>query len=400
MTTDSAFIDLSSPKVADSAIVDIVDEDSEIVSIGVVTKEPPSTNHTTESTSSSINSFTKLTARNLIVRKTVTQAKQQRAVNFALGKVRDTAFILGSILYDRFQKDSLHLKHLQRADDIAASVNTLLKTEVISGRQIKDAVKNGRVGKGVQKVGRNPKVTEEDAKDLASLVLSSSTIDQANCSTRRLQRTEYISIVGEIVNGKRINDGNDEIDDVTFYKRIEKINAMQCEPSTTDKRELLCLMWLSYNKQKRHYMNWEKNLVDLGFARWPVDENERAELGYVVFKPGATSRILHIDEMGFSLDGSKNGVGGRPGTVLTNQKLPDGGEAVEKSSAKVSILFAANYDMQPLPLLIIFPSKAKEPGYKMEMICTLHQIKGKLVGLLKDILIILLVSTLSFILIK
>ena len=81
--------------------------------------------------------------------------------------------------------------------------------------------------------------------------------------------------------------------------------------------------------------------------------------------------------MGFSLDGSKNGVGGRPGTVLTNQKLPDGGEAVEKSSAKVSILFAANYDMQPLPLLIIFPSKAKEPGYKMEMICALHQIKGK-----------------------
>ena len=70
--------------------------------------------------------------------------------------------------------------------------------------------------------------------------------------------------------------------------------------------------------------------------------------------------MLLIDEIGFSLDGLKNGVGGRPGTFLTNKVFVDAGQATSKSSLKVSLLDAANYDHEVLSVLIVFPSTAKK----------------------------------------
>ena len=87
--------------------------------------------------------------------------------------------------------------------------------------------------------------------------------------------------------------------------------------------------------------------------------------------------MIHIDEMGFSFDGSKNGVGGGPATHASNPDVADSGTAEQKSSAKVSILFGSTCAGEPLPVLIVFPSKAKNPKCEIQMLQNLHQIKGK-----------------------
>ena len=80
--------------------------------------------------------------------------------------------------------------------------------------------------------------------------------------------------------------------------------------------------------------------------------------------------------MGFSFDGSKIGVGGRPGTVESNSNIPDSGEEVAKSSQKVSILAAATYNNEPFPLPIVIPLAAATPRYNLKMLQNLYQVKG------------------------
>ena len=60
----------------------------------------------------------------------------------------------------------------------------------------------------------------------------------------------------------------------------------------------------------------------------------------------------------------------------TNPNLPDSGEAIAKSSDKISILFGATYDGQPIPPLIVTPSTAQRPNIPLLMLQHLHQIEG------------------------
>lgn len=150
-----------------------------------------------------------------------------------------------------------------------------------------------------------------------------------------------------------------------------------CDLKVTDKREMLQILWLSYDQQKKHYLNWEHHLIDKGFGQEPRDGKERELHGNVVFFESSQRRMLHIDEMGFSFDGSKNGLGGRVAKVFSNPLIPDAGQADQKSGDKVSILFGANYEGETIPPMIVFLSKAKQPKAKMRMLEALHQIKGK-----------------------
>ena len=136
-------------------------------------------------------------------------------------------------------------------------------------------------------------------------------------------------------------------------------------------------MWLTYEQQKKYYDNWEFHLIKSGFGREPENKKERNLYGNVIFHPGQLDRILHINEMGFSFDGAKNGIGGRIPCYYSNPLIAEAGTACEKSSLKVSILFGANYNCQPIPPLIVFPTTAKAPKLELKLLQTLHQVCGK-----------------------
>jgi len=274
------------------------------------------------------------------------------------------------------EKD-INLAHLNSADEIAQEVNQMFQCDLVSGRGISDTVANGDVGKSPPKQGCPYRIDDETMKDIAMLHFTAQTIDQVNGVSDRLRRTECASVIGSIVNEKLKRNNEPELNDQQFYKRIMKEKALNTAVKKPDKRELLRIRWLTYERQKKHYEGWEKMLVDKKFARLPTNDEEREEFGHVVFLQYALSRMFHCDEMGFSFDGSKNGVGGRQGTVESNGDIPDGGEEVAKSSQKVSILAAATYDNEPFPLLIVIPSVATIPRCNLRMLQNLHQVEGK-----------------------
>jgi len=133
---------------------------------------------------------------------------------------------------------------------VATFVNEGFKCDLISGRDIRDAVSNGMIGVVRRKNGRNVETPEEDCKDLASLLFTANTIDQSNAAVKRLTKPDQRSIIGSILNHKRKADGKAELNGVSFFRdRIEKSLDKDCTISFAYKRELLRLLWLSFEQQ-------------------------------------------------------------------------------------------------------------------------------------------------------
>ena len=303
-------------------------------------------------------------------------ASRSRADNNAWKRCEESAHILGTQMYDWVKSGKLPLTKFKSADSVAEFINSGFELDVISGREILDAVAKGRVGVAPPKKGRTMILPDDDLQDLISLVFTANSIDQANCAPNRLKRKELTSIVGNIVNTMRKEAGTLELSDVALFRHVQKALDTKCVLNITDKRELLRLIWLTYEQQQKHYINWEMHLIMLEFGREPIDENERLREGNVVFYENALRRMIHIDEMGFHFDGSKNGIGGRVSLTYSDPNLPDPGEAIAKSSDKVSVLFGATYDGQAIPPMFVFPNKAKNPKLKLIMLQLLHQIEG------------------------
>jgi hypothetical protein len=63
-------------------------------------------------------------------------------------------------------------------------------------------------------------------------------------------------------------------------------NSRSQDVTIIDSREALRVKWLTYVNQKKHHENWEEFLVEHGFAREPMSEEERVQVGHVVFREG------------------------------------------------------------------------------------------------------------------
>jgi hypothetical protein len=178
------------------------------------------------------------------------------------------------------------------------------------------------------------------------------------------------------VNAKLSNDGLDELNTVKFYEKIQAALSADCHITAVDSREALRAAWLTYGNQENHYTGWECALVNLGFGRW-ASEGEKGKSGNVHFYHDQVRRVVQFDEMGFSLDGSKNGKGGRPTATPTNPFLPESGKPVNKSSGKTSWMFGCNFADEALPPMVVLPSTAETPRVKAHLIRNMHQVRGK-----------------------
>ena len=110
-------------------------------------------------------------------------------------------------------------------------------------------------------------------------------------------------------------------------------------------RESYRLLWLTYRQQLMNYQKWEEACVRLGFGRIPKDDAEKSEKGHIVFLDGQDNRYIPFDEMALFLDGATP-TAGRKGTTPTFGEIPDAGNAVSKSSKKVTLLLKALFRMK------------------------------------------------------
>jgi hypothetical protein len=182
--------------------------------------------------------------------------------------------------------------------------------------------------------------------------------------------------VGAIVNAKLMSENQDEISEVQFFECIQKDLSRETILTTTNPRELLRAQWLTYDNQNLNHISFEQTVVSLGFGCWPSSDDERKEHGNVILFSGQARRICQLDEMGFSANGSKNGMGGRPSSLMSNATAPDAGTPVNKSSAKTSWLLGVNFADEALPPLAIFAMSAINPKFRGHYLRNMHQVEG------------------------
>jgi hypothetical protein len=236
-------------------------------------------------------------------------------------------------------------------------------------------VKKGLVAKSPPRVGRPIEMEPEEFKDICTAFLTLSAIEQVNCDADRRNRTQLTSLLGSLIAEKYPNRN-----EVKLYETMMQANSRSQNVAIIDNREALRVKWLTYVNQKKHHENWEEFLVDHGFAREPMDEEERVQLGHVVFCEGQAARIINFDEMSISLDGSQTSKGGRPSTTPTNPDLPESGQQTQKSDKTATIVFGVTGENEAIPPFFIFPTKAaNKENYKLrwEVLQNLPQIVGQ-----------------------
>ena len=140
---------------------------------------------------------------------------------------------------------------------------------------------------------------------------------------------------------------------------------------------MICFQCFTHSNLKMHYKNFKNFVVEKGFARRATKEELEQSTERIKWSERGRSRTLNIDEIAFHLCHGKNGMSGRPGTVLNCEGVQNCGEATDKSNYRFTIVPGLTYADEVLPPLIILPSSAEFPEIKIELLKILHQTRGK-----------------------
>jgi hypothetical protein len=187
-------------------------------------------------------------------------------------------------------------------------------------------------------------------------------------------------LIGKILNGKHQLEGKDPMNEVTFHLQLESHNSLKQDMEVINKSEQRRVQWLTYSNVKRNHINWEKAVVEKGFAQLPDNDQERNEKGHVVFYDDKFRRIVNLDEMKLSLSGTEDtGMnGGRPSVSKTTTAIQESGKAVDSTSACCTLV-AGIVGYEAMPPLFIFPSKSKASFTKVQAksVASFKQVLGQ-----------------------
>jgi hypothetical protein len=236
-------------------------------------------------------------------------------------------------------------------------------------------VRNGLVARSPPRVGRPTEMEAGEFNDICTAFLTLSAIEEVNCDADRCNHSQLTSLLGSL-----ISDKYPLRNEVKLYESMMQANSRSQNVTIVDNREALRLKWLTYVNQKKHHENWEAYLVEYGFARMPMNEEERVQRGHVVFHEGQTARIINFDEMSISLDGAQTSKGGRPSTSPTNPNLPESGQQTQKWDKTATIVFGVTGANEAIPPFFIFPTKAtNKENYKLrwDILKNMPQIQGQ-----------------------
>ena len=142
--------------------------------------------------------------------------RQRKAV---MNGIRSTLYKTATVLYKGVNDEVLQLKKFRNAEDVASSVNSMVGIDVVSSRDLREAIKNDNVNKTPPRVGNPGTLDIGVFKTLCHLVDTATAIEQTNGKTRTT-REQFKSAVGDIVNDRRKADGERPIDDSKLYNRI------------------------------------------------------------------------------------------------------------------------------------------------------------------------------------
>ncbi|CAB9505420.1 hypothetical protein SEMRO_230_G093370.1 [Seminavis robusta] len=312
-------------------------------------------------------------------RRTTQAAQAERQTDRELDNIRKSMYKASTVIYKSVTTKENTLQIFKSAEAVANALNNLIGIDVLSGRELAEGIRKGRVNQSPPRLGRKGEIRADIFKAFCSAVFTLCAIEQANCQ-ERMNREQLKSSVGEVLNEMRQRNGLDTMNDAKFYGRIEKEISHLQDLEKADTRESLRVLWLTYQAQLKHYMNWEETSVELGFARELLPTESPEDNGYIVWKEEALHRVLQFDEMNIALDGTDDSIGGRQSRIPTSKGMGNAGKAAEKSGASMTLMFGMNFANEALPPLFIFPTKSKDPTnykHRVDFAASLPQIEAR-----------------------
>ncbi|KAL7547200.1 hypothetical protein ACHAWF_012800 [Thalassiosira exigua] len=170
----------------------------------------------------------------------------------------------------------------------------------------------------------------------------------------------------------------------SLFKRLIREIAIDLLAAKSKCDEERRILWTTYNNLKMWFQNWERDLIELGFAEVAQDHPEW-ENGEVFIPPEQMNNIINSDEMCLSLDGSEGVRGGQPEIVFFDPNLPNPGKDTSKSSKTTTIITGSTAAGEALPPHVHFQfqtdAKTDEgQRYRNEMIEWMLNVRGKYGG--------------------
>jgi hypothetical protein len=139
-----------------------------------------------------------------------------------------------------------------------------------------------------------------------------------------------------------------------LLRRVLADVAISLNASKTQSAEDRRIHWTTYKNLLMWFDNWERDLVDLGFAY------VHPSTGIVVIPIEQLKRIVNIDATCLSLDGSDNVRGGRPEVYLYDPRIHQVGKATSKSLLTSTMMITgSNAAGEAIVPHFQFQSKAK-----------------------------------------
>eukprot|EP00984_Skeletonema_dohrnii_P018305 scaffold8528_cov85-Skeletonema_dohrnii-CCMP3373.AAC.1 len=212
-------------------------------------------------------------------------------------------------------------------------------------RTIQRHFAEGRVGTSPKKTGPKGNFDDETVLKLSNAMESYIQIQQLNGGSGDVTFKKLEKLLKQCTAKKK------ECDCAWLLRRLLEESGVDINAGRSNNAEQRRIMWTTYYNLKSWFDNWEKDLLELGFAK-------KVE-GKTVIPEDQLARILNVDETCLVMDGSKTQRGGRPAVVFTSNSLPDLGKATIKSSTATTMITGSTAAGEAIPPHFQFPTAAK-----------------------------------------
>ena len=109
--------------------------------------------------------------------------------------------------------------------NIACAINTMMGCDLLSGNEIKQCVKENRVGVGQSPKRKGPKtrIPHDEEEAICTAVYTYFSLQQINCDPNTLNRPQMRQRIMKVVNAALEKRGEDPLNEVKYYDRIQNI---------------------------------------------------------------------------------------------------------------------------------------------------------------------------------
>ena len=255
------------------------------------------------------------------------------------------------------------------ARQVTETINQKYGT-TLARRTVADYVNKGMIGMSPVKKGKSFCIPPDVFQEMLLIAYESFIrINQLNSTTSKCNRSSLTKLVNAVTN-KMFSSH-------FLFNKLLSESTVDFQAAVISPVEERRLRWTTYNNLNQWFMNWEQDLLGLGFATMQVDVEGNE---YIHVSDEQKARILNLDESALHLDGNHCQRGGRPEVKFYDAGLPSGGVAVSKTSQSTTFIAGSNALGEAIPPHFQFSTTSKSSDterIRLEVATFMMGVRGK-----------------------